>query len=336
MARSERRAGVTPHPHPLPSRGEGTRKDWAAPGIPEAERIPTFSLVESILCTPYSNPLPSRTRGQKEAQQSWADIGIPKQGFGNEKYSIFGNDYTYQPSQAPADSYGAKQPSGCMVCGAPLHYELEETPAQCVYCHTEQTTNARCQQGHFVCDACHSREALAVIEHLLTTTRETDMLALLEEIRNHPAVPRHGPEHHSLVPGIILAAYRNSGGQVTPAMLLTALRRGKAMAGGACAYLGVCGAAAGVGAAFSLLLDANPVKPQERQAIKQITLAALQASANLTGARCCQQESWLALRLAARISGQCLPVALKAEAPLNCRQWQQNQECLGAECPLRQ
>ena len=205
-----------------------------------------------------------------------------------------------------------------------------------MYCHTEQTTNARCQQGHFVCDACHSREALAVIEHLLTTTRETDMLALLEEIRNHPAVPRHGPEHHSLVPGIILAAYRNSGGHVTPAMLQSALRRGKAMAGGACAYLGVCGAAAGVGAAFSLLLDANPVKPQERQAIKQITLAALQASANLTGARCCQQESWLALRQAAQISGQYLPVALKAEAPLSCRQWQQNQECLGVECPLRQ
>ncbi len=173
-----------------------------------------------------------------------------------------------------------EQPSGCLLCGAPLHYVLEETPAHCVYCHTEQTTNVRCQQGHFVCDACHSRDALAVIEHLLTTTRETDMLALLEEIRNHPAVPRHGPEHHSLVPGIILAAYRNSGGPVTPAMLQTALRRGKSIAGGACAYLGVCGAAAGVGAAFSLLLDANPVKPQERQAIKQITLAALQASAH--------------------------------------------------------
>ncbi len=123
----------------------------------------------------------------------------------------------------------------------------QETPARCVYCHTEQPANALCQQGHFVCDACHSRDALAVIEHLLLTTRETDMVALLEEIRRHPAVPLHGPEHHSLVPGIILAAYRNSGGTVTPEMLQTALRRGKSMAGGACAFLGVCGAAAGVG-----------------------------------------------------------------------------------------
>ena len=104
------------------------------------------------------------------------------------------------------------------------------------------------------------------------------MLALLEEIRRHPALPRHGPEHHSLVPGIILAAYRNSGGPVTPEMLQNALRRGKSLAGGACAFLGVCGAAAGVGAAFSLLLDATPVKSQERQLIKQITLQALQAS----------------------------------------------------------
>jgi 7,8-dihydro-6-hydroxymethylpterin dimethyltransferase len=281
--------------------------------------------IDGVVVTPHPDPLLSRGEGIKkdEAAEDWytshlqeapADVAV----------------------QAPTDIHGAKQASGCMVCGSPLNYASQASPAQCVYCRTEQTTNARCQQGHFVCDACHSREALAVIEHLLTTTRETDMLALLEEIRNHPAVPRHGPEHHSLVPGIILAAYRNSGGQVTPAMLQSALRRGKSMAGGACAYLGVCGAAAGVGAAFSLLLDANPVKPQERQAIKQITLAALQASAHLTGARCCQQECWLALRQAAQISGQYLPVALKAEAPLSCRQWQQNQECLGVECPLRQ
>jgi hypothetical protein len=205
---------------------------------------------------------------------------------------------------------------------------------RCIYCQKEFSANALCQSGHFICDTCHSRDALTVIEHLLMTTRETDMVALLTAIRRHPALPRHGPEHHSLVPGIILTAYRNLGGPVTPEMLKTALRRGQSIAGGACAFLGVCGAPAGVGAAFSLLLEANPVKSKERQWVKQITLAALSASALTTGARCCQQECWQALRQAARISGQYLPLSLKAEAPLICQQWQQNQECLGAACRL--
>jgi SAM-dependent methyltransferase len=225
-------------------------------------------------------------------------------------------------------------PAGCLVCGAPLTYLAQETPARCVYCQTEHPANALCQQGHFVCDACHSRDALAVIEHLLLARRETDMIALLKEIRRHPAIHLHGPEHHSLVPGIILTAYRNLGGPITPEMLQTALRRGQSIAGGACAFLGVCGAPAGLGVAFSLLLEANPVKPRERQWIKQITLEALQASAQTTGARCCQQECWLALQQAARLSGRYLPIPLNADTPLICEQWPQNKECLGTECPL--
>ena len=226
--------------------------------------------------------------------------------------------------------------SGCLLCGSPLTYLNRETTARCVYCHQEDAANALCREGHYVCDACHSREALTVIEHLLLTTRETDLLALLQEIRRHPAIPMHGPEHHSLVPGIILAVYRNLGGPVTPEMLQTALRRGKSIAGGACAFLGVCGAPAGLGVAFSLLLGANPVKSQPRQWVKQITLEALQASAQTTGPRCCQQECWQALRQAARLSRQYLPIPLPAAVPLICRQWEQNKECLGAECPLWQ
>jgi len=159
-------------------------------------------------------------------------------------------------------------------------------------------------------------------------------VALLQEIRRHPTMPLHGPEHHALVPGIILTTYRNLGGPVTPEMIKTALRRGMDVAGGACAFLGLCGASAGVGAAFSLLLGASPVTPRERRLVKQITLQALQASALTIGARCCQQECWLALRQAAQVSGHYLPITLPAESPLPCRQWQQNQECLGAACPL--
>jgi hypothetical protein len=140
------------------------------------------------------------------------------------------------------------------------------------------------------------------MEHFLLTTQETDMIVLLRESRRHPAISMHGPEHHSLVPGIILVAYRNLGGPVTQEMLQTALRRGNTIAGGACAFLGVCGAAAGVGVAFSILLNANPLKAKERLLIKQITIKSLEASGLTSGVRCCQQECWQALRQAAELS----------------------------------
>lgn len=268
--------------------------------------------------TPHPDSLPSRGEGITTGQTSEAKYGGQPEDV-SQKITIY-----------PGDKHG----SGCMVCGEPLFYLPQEEPGSCVYCQTEQVANARCPRGHFVCDSCHSREALAVIEHLLLNSRETDMVALLAASRRHPAIPRHGPEHHSLVPGIILAAYRNLGGPVTPEMLRTALRRGQDIAGGACAFLGVCGAAAGVGAAFSLLLGANPVKSQERQWVKKITLKVLEASAQTTGARCCQRESWLALHEAAKISSHYLPRPLPAAATLICQQWQGTSDCLGSACPL--
>jgi hypothetical protein len=221
-----------------------------------------------------------------------------------------------------------------MVCGAPLVYQENESPAQCHYCRATLPANALCERGHFVCDACHTTEALAVIEHVCRTTRETDLIALLDEIRRHPAVPRHGPEHHVLVPAIILTAYRNLGGAVTPEIFRTALARGQAVTGGACAFWGVCGAATGVGIAFGVLLQANPVKPKERRQVLGVVQAVLEDLSAWEAARCCQRDCWLALRRAAELSRTLLPIPLTAAAPLICRQSGERPDCLQADCPL--
>ncbi len=224
--------------------------------------------------------------------------------------------------------------AGCLVCGAPLRYLEEETPHTCTFCSATLPANALCEQGHFVCDACHTRDAETFLEHLFLTTTETDMIALLRDIRSHPAIPLHGPEHHILVPGIILATYRNLGGEVSPDLLRTALKRGRGVPGGYCAFTGACGAGVGVGIAFSLLLGANPVQARERQQVQRITQAVLQEQCGFTAARCCQRDSWLALKKAAELSKEYLPITLRADSPLHCRQSHQNRECLGTACPL--
>ncbi len=229
-----------------------------------------------------------------------------------------------------------KYRSGCMVCGNELLYPAKEVELTCHYCGQTSLANAHCNKKHFVCDHCHSEDALDVMEHLCTEATETDMLEILARLRKHPSIPVHGPEHHALMPAIIVTAYRNSGGNIEKDLIATAIRRGNQIIGGSCAFTGICGSATGVGIAFSLLLQANPVKAEQRQIVQQITQLVLADIAKLKAARCCQRDCWLGLKKAAELSREYLPIPLQADAVIGCWQRQQNQECIGMDCPVLQ
>jgi len=242
---------------------------------------------------------------------------------------------TPEGTVSPAASPAARRHTGdCMVCGKPLVYAREETPRACEYCGEVGPANAVCRSGHFVCDACHTAGALGVIERVCLSTAETDMVALMQVIRRHPGIPMHGPEHHGLVPGVILATCRNLGGNVTDEMIRAGIQRGARVMGGACAFTGSCGAASGVGVAFSMLLDANPLRPKERQQVMQAVNAVATAIADQPAARCCQRDVWLALVKTAQLSRDLLGLPLRADAPIRCGQFAMNEDCLTMACPL--
>lgn len=224
--------------------------------------------------------------------------------------------------------------TGCRVCGAPLVYL--ETPEErtCARCGNPRAADAVCTGGHFVCDACHIQGPVEWIRQICLATRETDMLRLFQEIRSRPGFPVHGPEHHGLVPGVILATYRNLGGAVTDADILAGIERGSGVPGGACAFLGSCGAALGVGIAFSILLGATPLTPGRRQAVQAMTAEVVRKLSLWKAARCCRRDGTLAIREAAALSETWLPVKLRAEADFPCDQSPVNQECIRKACPL--
>ncbi|APG26418.1 methyltransferase type 11 [Syntrophotalea acetylenivorans] len=231
------------------------------------------------------------------------------------------------------DSQEDRFRSGCMVCGKDIRYLDGEEERRCSYCQEIMSASAVCEQGHFVCDHCHAADALQVIERLALASTETDLLSLFEKIRSHPAIPANGPEYHALVPAVILAVYRNSGGELRDEELIAGLGRGTQLAGGSCAFWGVCGAAAGVGIAFSLILKANPLDGPARQLVQEASQQVLSEISALPLARCCRRDCWLALKKAAKISGTVLSVTLKADALIACDQIEINRECAGAQCP---
>jgi len=223
--------------------------------------------------------------------------------------------------------------SGCAVCGLPLIYFWKNRESTCFFCGQVLQANAACPYGHFVCDHCHSADAIEIIKTVCLHSRQTDMAELMQTIRSHHLFRMHGPEHHSMVPAVILTALRNSGYPVINEEIQTAIERGKTVSGGACAFLGACGAAIGAGIAISIILKASPYDGEKRQAVLQVTQAVLARIAAYKAPRCCQRDSWLTLKeITAHIQKQ-TGKSLKVDT-FACDQFLQNEECIHEQCPL--
>ncbi|WP_455391583.1 DUF5714 domain-containing protein [[Eubacterium] cellulosolvens] len=224
--------------------------------------------------------------------------------------------------------------SGCMVCGTELVYKQEPELLSCYYCDNEFSTSAQCINNHFVCDSCHTQDAIGIIKSVCLSSTEKDMIVLLKKIRSHEKFPMHGPEHHAMVSGIILTAYRNSGGNISDTKIVKCIERGAKIPGGYCGFIGACGAAMGVGNAFGLILESTPLKPQQRHDILNVTSKVLCEIAKNKAARCCQRESLIALQQAAKLSEDYIGIKLQADAEFKCTQFDKNKECLEAKCPF--
>jgi ubiquinone/menaquinone biosynthesis C-methylase UbiE/ribosomal protein S27E len=238
-----------------------------------------------------------------------------------------------EPIQLAPNSGALAIKVDCMVCGAKLVYSEVNTNMSCHYCGQTSASNAHCTNGHFVCDPCHRTDAVEIIKHICLNSRETDAAVLMQKIRAHPHFSIHGPEHHSLVPAVILTALKNSGNAITHEQITTAIERGATVAGGACAFLGICGAATGVGIAFSVLLAATPIDGDKRQEVLRVTQKLLGDISSYAGPRCCQRDCWIALRSAAELLHEKMGITLDVSA-IQCEQYPKNKECIFKKCPL--
>ncbi|HET8542142.1 MAG TPA: DUF5714 domain-containing protein [Anaeromyxobacter sp.] len=225
--------------------------------------------------------------------------------------------------------------TGCLVCGAPLVYLEASAPMACALCGASRASNARCAAGHHACDACHAATAKDVIERTCAATDETDPVALAVRLMRHPAVKMHGPEHHFLVPAVLLAAYSNARGEPErrAARVAEARRRSDPVLGSFCGIQGACGAAIGTGTFVAIATGSTPTRGPERGLSNRMTARALDVISRTAGARCCKRDSFLALLAAVRFAKERLGVDLPARGPA-CDWSGTNAECLGDACPF--
>jgi hypothetical protein len=225
----------------------------------------------------------------------------------------------------------------CMVCGSTLEYLKTAEPVVCTYCRTASEGHIKCPGGHFICDRCHGADAARMIEELVLTTELKDPVAIAELMMSHPALPMLGCEHALIAAGALSAALKNSPyAKVTGSEIREVLARtAKQAVGGYCGLTGVCGIAPGIGACFSVFLDARCGSDTEQKMVMEAVVRASQAIADLTGPSCCKAYVRTALATAVTIFGERFGIMLPvSKASILCAHATKHPHgCREEKCP---
>ena len=219
---------------------------------------------------------------------------------------------------------------GCMVCGEKLLYTPDRRfRVKCHCCGIEAETSVFCMNGHYVCDDCHRQGILDMVEKACCKSELTDPAALLDAVFQLPGMHMHGPEYHSIVPAVLVAAYGNCTGHRDDMAIKEAILRGKDIKGGVCGSHGACGAGIGVGIAYSVIHSVMPYSKADRGIANRMTALALLEISRYGGPRCCKRESMLAVHVAKDHFGG----FAVGSCDYTCRQFAYNELCIGSECP---
>jgi hypothetical protein len=222
---------------------------------------------------------------------------------------------------------------GCLVCGKELVYGQTEK-SECFYCHKVYDSNVKCEAGHFVCDECHSLPGNELIENFCINSKLKDPLELALVLMRNPKIKMHGPEHHFLVPAVLLAAYYNIKEDYKEKKLKIkeARSRSSKILGGFCGFYGDCGAAVGTGIFISLITNSTPLSTQEWRLSNLITAKSLLTIANHGGPRCCKRNTFLAINEAVNFLKENFGITMKINRKLRCEFRDLNKECLKKKC----
>lgn len=221
----------------------------------------------------------------------------------------------------------------CLICKAPLEYLETDESMECTICRETENSKARCVQGHYVCDECHTKGLDGIIDMCLQETSR-DPIAIVEKMMGMPFCHMHGPEHHAMVGAALLTAYRNAGGDVNLAEALTEMmRRGKAVPGGTCGFWGACGAGISSGMFVSIASKSTPLTNEPFALSHKMTARSLNAIANIGGPRCCKRNSFLSILEAVGFTQEHLGVSME-KPTVTCRFMGLNDHCIETRCPF--
>lgn len=227
-----------------------------------------------------------------------------------------------------------KKEEACLICGKPLIYLKTADEMTCAICGKPFLSYAKCEEGHFVCDTCHSEKGVSAVLAYCRQSRSKNPVEIVQSLMAHPSVHMHGPEHHVLVGASLITAYYNAGGKVDLESALTEMKeRGGKYPGGSCGFWGCCGAAVSVGMFISIITKATPLTDITWGMANKATSEALGEIADLGGPRCCKRNSFTAIKAAVNFVKANMGIAMELPEKTECSYFMKNKQCKHKGCP---
>ncbi len=221
----------------------------------------------------------------------------------------------------------------CLVCGVPLTYLENDTEMECIFCRKKERSKTVCENGHYVCDTCHTQGADTVIGVCLGEHSKKPV-EILQKLMALPFCHMHGPEHHIMVGAALLTAYNNAGGNIDLAKALIEMQsRGEKVPGGACGFWGACGAGISAGMFVSIVTGSTPLANEVWGLSNKMTSSALGAIGEIGGPRCCKRDSYLSVIKAVEFAKEHLGVKMELDE-IKCVHSAKNNQCIEKRCPF--
>jgi hypothetical protein len=187
-----------------------------------------------------------------------------------------------------------------MVCGSSLDYLDQAEEMVCTFCGKQEPGHIKCPRGHFVCDTCHNKDAVKIIEDIALTTELTDPFAIADLMMDNPDLPMLGCQHAHIAGGALMAALKNRRPEKITGQSVKEVfsRIDKQAHGGYCGLTGVCGIAPAIGACFAVLTGSRCGKDREQRLVMETVTRVSRVITDLTGPSCCKAYLWAALSVA--------------------------------------
>ncbi len=222
----------------------------------------------------------------------------------------------------------------CLLCGSPLKYSEKDELMECALCHKKENSKTSCENGHYICNECHT-QGMSVTIGICLAENSKDPTVILKKLMTLPFCHMHGPEHHVLVGSALLTAYKNAGGNIDLSKALSEMQsRGKKVPGGACGFWGACGAGVSAGMFVSIVTGSTPLAEKEWGLSNKMTSLALGAIGDVGGPRCCKRDSYISIIKAVEFAKENLGVEMEI-CTVKCTHFTQNNQCIGVRCPFR-
>ncbi len=182
-----------------------------------------------------------------------------------------------------------------------------------------------------------TESAVDPVVALCMETTSRNPIEILEKLMSQPNCPMHGPTHHVLVGAALLTAYNNCLPDSCKLNLEEALaemrKRGEQVPGGACGYMGACGASISTGIFLSIVTRNTPFSTDTWRLCNLCTARALEQVALNGGPRCCKRDSYLSVLTAIDFVKENLGVEM-VKPEVACTRSKINEQCIGKKCPF--